>query len=312
MNVYSVDDKTITIEREVDINLGDLLCTRDIAIGVVRELNNDKIIISLLTNIFKIKLGANENFFFQKKNNYFFLEYVDNIITPNGSINGIKWESEFDFVGILEEKCQVSSGDVIGYIKYKNLKYPLLVPDEIHEGVLVSNSPNKVNYEKAVNQITFQGRQYPIFIYQNNIFNLNKLNVEEGSKIVLKNREFDQEVIKLISTFDVVLHLSSRLPSSYIQNSITNIKEYFNRANTNNTTVIGYSDYPSFNSEYTKIIVDKVVENIKQFILRGVSIILFVEEFNDDFLDELRILEGEYKTKSGISTFKIVELKDSL
>ncbi|MGL4758832.1 MAG: hypothetical protein ACRCXZ_05825 [Patescibacteria group bacterium] len=310
MTVISKIEKILTIEKEEDISLGDLLCYKDIAIGIVVELDEEKIELNLLTDIFGIKLGNNPDFYFQKKNDYFFLEYIDNILTTNGSISQINWESEFDFVPMLDENCQVNTGDVIGYVRYKNLKYPLLVPEGIVDGTLIFSSPNKVNYEKPVNQVSYHGRLYPIFIYQKNNFTMNNNHEVENTKLILHGEEVDQEILKVFARCEVIVHLSSKLPQSYIQSSITKIKEYFAELNmTNNISVFGYSDYPFFREEYSKIVLEKLIENSKQFLLRGLSVIVFVENYNENYLSNLYELEGEYKSKSGKqSMFKIISI----
>jgi hypothetical protein len=310
MNVYSIENKTIKIERELDTCLGDLLCTKDITIGTVVEIDKNNVEVKLFTDMFNFKIGINEEFFFQKKNEFFFVEYFNNILTPNGSLGEIKWETEFEFISILDEGCQVSSQDIIGYIKHNNFKYPILVPDGIVEGVLIHTSPTKVTYEQPINHVSYQGRLFPVFAYQFNEFKIQKSKLEDDNKLVLMNREFDSEVLKVLSNFDMVVHVSSKLPQSYIQNSITQIKEYFLKAGVNNVQVIGYNDYPCFNDEYTRIILEKVINNVKQVLLRGINTLIFLENFDSKLATELYALEGEYKTKSGKhSLLRIVELK---
>ncbi len=311
MNVYSIENKTIMIERELDTCLGDLLCTKDIAIGKVVEIDKNIIEVKLFTNIFSFKIGENEDYFFQKKNDYFFVEYFNNILTPNGSLGEIKWETEFEFISILDEGCQVSSEDVIGYIKHNNFKYPILVPGGIVEGALIHTSPTKVTYEQPINHVSYQGRLYPINAYQYNEFKLNKNPIDDDNKIVLVNREFDNEILKVLSNFEIVIHVSSRLPQSYIQNSITKVREYFSKAGVSNVQVVGYNDYPCFNEEYSKLIVEKVLNNVKQMILRGINVLIFLEDFDIQLAHDLFQLEGEYKTKGGKQTIlRIVELSN--
>jgi hypothetical protein len=310
MNVISLSLKQLIVKNDESVNLGDLLCYKDIAIGLIVKIDINSIEIKLFSDIFNIKIGHNEGYFYQKKNNYLFYEYFNSILTANGSLNSLDWQDQFEFTSILDEGCVVSSGDIIGYLKHNELKYPILVPDGIVDGLLIAANPKYVNYAEVVNTIKFKDINYPIYIYQNNYFNLIKTPNTDNKSLVIQDKDIDNDFIKLLSNFEIIIHISSQLSENYIKNSIVSIKEYFNKAGVNNVQSIGLNDYPYFANEYLDIITERSENIIKQLLLRSFNIIVFYEGLEIGNLNNLKELEGEYRTKSGKSgSMRLVKLK---
>jgi hypothetical protein len=309
MYIHSLNDDILTVKKDESVNIGDLLCYQDIAIGRVDKITIDQVEIKIFSKAFTFKLGDNSQYFYQKKNNYFFFEYFNSILTPNGSLNQIKWETDFEFISILDEGCVVNAEDIVGYIRHNDIKYPILVPDNIHEGVLINTGPKKANYSEPINVVSYQGLNYPIHIYQNNFFDLPKVPSDDYKSLVIQNRDIDADFLKLLNNYEVIIHLSSQLSENYVQNSIVGIKEFFVRAGVNNVQSIGFNDYPYFSKDYSIIILERAENIIKQLLIRGFNIIIFFEGFYIEELVSIKALEGEYKTKSGkSSSLRLVEL----
>jgi hypothetical protein len=311
MNVFSLDKEKLIIKNEENVSLNDILCTEDIACGVVESISESSIEIKLFSDIFDFKIGENEKYFFSKRNNYFFLEYFNSILTPSGTLNEIDWIEEYEFISILDEGCKVNGGDTIGFIKYNEIRYPVLVPYNIIDGVLLKNNPRKVDYSKPVNIVEYQGLNYPIFIYEKNDFIIEKKQIKSENQLITLNREFNGELTKLLENYDIIFHISSKSSFNYVKNSIQYLKEFFAKAGNNIIQVIGFNDYPYFSEDYTKIVIERAVTIAQELLLRDYSVLVFFEGVNDEFINSFKSLEGDYKTKSGkFSSLQIVKLQN--
>lgn len=313
MYIESLIDNILTIRKEEPLDIGDIMCFEDITVGVVNKISLEKVEIKVFSNIFEFKSGPNEGYYFSKNTKLIFVEYFNNILTPNGTMDQLKWEEEFEFVSILDEGCKVKSQDIIGYIKYGEIKYPVVVPDNIFDGVLLNPNPKNVNYSKPINIIDYKGVQYPIYLYQGNKFNLTKIPTNDNKSLVIKNRDIDQELLKVLSNYDIIIHFSSKKSKSYIQNAIVTLKEFFNKAGVDNVVSIGFNDYPYFSEYYLEIIETKAKSMIEQLLIRGYNIIFFYEGLEVEKIKDILDLEGEYKTKnSRNSSLRLVKLQSSL
>jgi hypothetical protein len=313
MYIESLIDNNLTIRKEEPLDIGDILCFEDITVGIVTKIYIEKVEIKVFSKIFKFSPGANEGYYFSKNTKLIFVEYFNNILTPNGTMDQLKWEEEFEFVSILDEGCKVKSQDLIGYIKYGEIKYPVVVPDNIYDGILINPNPKNVNYSKPINVIDYKGIQYPIYLYQGNKFNLSKIPSNDNKSLVVTNRDFDQDLLKILGNYDIIIHFSSKKSKSYIQNAIITLKEFFNKAGVENVLSIGFNDYPYFSENYIEIIESKAKSMIEQLLIRGYNIIFFYEGIEVEKISQIVELEGEYKTKnSRNSSLRIVRLQSAL
>lgn len=315
MYIQSFSNSKILIKNDnPSYSIKDLLTYRGVVVGNVNNISLDLIEIELFTKNIELNIGHNNNLYLvDNNNNQFLLEYLDNQVGISGiideNIDNIITKN-YNYISILEEGCKVSTGDVIGYIKYKNCRYNILVPDGIFQGVITKPSVDTLNYYDPINVINYKNIDYPIYLNSTNAFNLKKINTTDYNGIVIKNRDIDAEILKVLSNYDLIIHFSSKLPKVKINSSIISLKEFFLRVGINNIVSVGFNDYPYFSDKYLELSINKAKTTIEQYLLKGFNILFFYEGIAKDKIKNIQNLEGDYRTKIGKNiSLRIVELQ---
>jgi hypothetical protein len=298
MYIQSLKNNIININNQEDLSMGDLLCIDDIAIGVISKMTLDWTEITLFSNIFQLNLGENTNYYFTKLDNSIFIEYLNKTLTINSTLQPIKWEEDFEFQSIIDQGCRVKSQDIIGYIKYQDTKYPVLVPDGIYDGVIMNNNPLRVSYSQPINIIEYQGLQIPINIYQEHIFALDKYNYDNNTSLVLPAGDMDQDLLKILHKYNIIVHISSKMSVNAINTSIANLRGFFDRAGVIDIPSLSFSDYPHFNSNYTQHTLTRCRSMLEQLLIRGFNILCFVDGISSQDSQIIQTLAGDYRNKS--------------
>jgi hypothetical protein len=169
---FVIQNKVIKTDNYIGLNYN--LFYKDTLVGIIKSVEISEGGSYVYTGVIfsenlEIKLGENTDLNCVKSDNFFYPEFFNNVLTVSGAFENVDYKDnsenfEYEFIPVLEKNCIVNTGDLLGYIKVGDRRFPILVPSNIFSLKLKNDFPVSVGLYKPINYFLDQGLQVPMII----------------------------------------------------------------------------------------------------------------------------------------------------